>query len=104
MLIKAIFRLLLFFVSISSAVIACNGNLFTTNHVAYSSLKSNYSVFSHGSIGYDSLNDKRLKEINKIGVMVDDEDHFKKFNLNVYLHLQNLTYTKRNLNWVIFEL
>jgi len=94
MLINPVFRLLLFFVSISSAVIACDDNLFTPNPVVYSSLKSNYLIFSNSCIDYDSLNDNRLKEFYKMGVKVNEEYHFKKFNLNIYLHLQNLTYNK----------
>jgi len=94
MLIQAKFLPALFFVSISSAVIACDGSLFPSNPIVYSSLKSNYSVFSHAYIRYDSLNNNRLKDFYKMGVIMGDEYQFKKFNLNVYLHLQNLTYNK----------
>lgn len=70
------------------------GAPYTPYDIAYSSLKSNYSVFPQGIPDYDRLNDSRLKGFYQLDVRVDKKYPFKKFNLNVYLDIQNLTYNK----------
>ena len=70
------------------------GSPYTPYDIAYSSLKSNYSVFPQGVPDYSRLNDSRLKGFYQVDVRVDKKYPFKKFNLNVYLDIQNLTYNK----------
>jgi len=70
------------------------GTPYTPYDIAYSSLKSNYSIFPQGVPDYDRLNDNRLKGFYQLDVRVDKKYPFKKFNLNVYLDIQNLTYNK----------
>lgn len=70
------------------------GSPYTPYDIAYSSLKSNYSIFPQGVQDYDRLNDSRLKGFYQVDVRVDKKYPFKKFNLNVYLDIQNLTYNK----------
>ncbi|TCC94529.1 TonB-dependent receptor [Pedobacter frigiditerrae] len=70
------------------------GSPYTPYDIAYSSLKSNYSIFPQGVQDYDRLNDSRLKGFYQLDVRVDKKYPFKKFNLNVYLDIQNLTYNK----------
>ncbi|MFD0939338.1 TonB-dependent receptor [Pedobacter boryungensis] len=70
------------------------GTPYTPYDIAYSSLKSNYSIFPQGVPDYDRLNSNRLKGFYQLDVRVDKKYPFKKFNLNVYLDIQNLTYNK----------
>lgn len=70
------------------------GSPYTPYDIPYSSLKSNYSVFPQGVPDYDQLNSNRLKGFYQLDIRVDKKYPFKKFNLNVYLDIQNLTYNK----------
>lgn len=70
------------------------GAPYTPYDVPYSSLKSNYSIFPQGIQDYDRLNVNRLKDFYQLDVRVDKKYPFRKFNLNVYLDIQNLTYNK----------
>jgi hypothetical protein len=70
------------------------GSPYTPYDIAFSSLKSNYSIFPQGVQDYDRLNESRLKGFYQLDVRVDKKYPFKKFNLNVYLDIQNLTYNK----------
>ncbi|RZL48129.1 MAG: TonB-dependent receptor [Pedobacter sp.] len=70
------------------------GTPYTPYDIAYSSLKSNYSIFPQGVPDYDRLNDSRLKGFYQFDFRVDKKYPFKKFNLDVYLDIQNLTYNK----------
>lgn len=70
------------------------GSPYTPYDIAFSSLKSNYSIFPQGVQDYDRLNENRLKGFYQVDVRVDKKYPFKKFNLNVYLDIQNLTYNK----------
>jgi hypothetical protein len=70
------------------------GSPYIPYDIAFSSLKSNYSIFPQGVQDYDRLNESRLKGFYQLDVRVDKKYPFKKFNLNVYLDIQNLTYNK----------
>lgn len=70
------------------------GSPYTPYDIAYSSLKSNYSIFPQGIPDYDQLNTNRLSGFYQLDIRVDKKYPFKKFNLNVYLDIQNFTYNK----------
>jgi hypothetical protein len=70
------------------------GGPYTPYDIPYSSLKSNYSVYPQGIQDYDLLNVSKLKDFYQLDVRVDKKYPFRKFNLNVYLDIQNLTYNK----------
>ncbi|MFA6275756.1 MAG: TonB-dependent receptor [Pedobacter sp.] len=70
------------------------GSPYTPYDIAFSSLKSNYSIYPQGVQDYDRLNESRLKGFYQLDARVDKKYPFKKFNLNVYLDIQNLTYNK----------
>ncbi|WP_432714099.1 TonB-dependent receptor [Pedobacter sp.] len=70
------------------------GGPYTPYDLAYSSLKSNYSVYPQGVQDYDRLNVSKLKDFYQFDLRVDKKYPFRKFNLNVYLDIQNLTYNK----------
>ncbi|MEJ5964378.1 TonB-dependent receptor [Pedobacter immunditicola] len=70
------------------------GGPYTPYDISYSSLKSNYSVFPQGVQDYDRLNVNKLKDFYQFDLRVDKKYPFRKFNLNVYLDIQNLTYNK----------
>lgn len=70
------------------------GSPYTPYDIPYSSLKSNYSFYPQGIQNYDRLNVSRLKDFYQLDFRVDKKYPFKKFNLNVYLDIQNLTYNK----------
>jgi outer membrane receptor protein involved in Fe transport len=70
------------------------GAPYTPYDIAYSSLKNNYSVFPQGIPDYDQLNTNRLKGFYQFDIRVDKKYPFKKFNLNIYLDIQNLTNNK----------
>jgi hypothetical protein len=70
------------------------GGPYTPYDIAYSSLKSNYSVYPQGIQDYDRLNVSMLKDFYQLDVRVDKKYPFKKFNLNVYLDIQNITYNQ----------
>lgn len=79
---------------IGAKVRVSGGSPYTPYDIAYSSLKSNYSIFPQGVPDYDRLNNSRLKGFYQLDARVDKKYPFKKFNLNVYLDIQNLTYNK----------
>lgn len=70
------------------------GGPYTPYDISYSSLKSNYSVFPQGVQDYNRLNVNMLKDFYQFDLRVDKKYPFRKFNLNVYLDIQNLTYNK----------
>ncbi len=70
------------------------GTPYTPYDLLYSSLKSNYSVFPQGVQDYNRLNSNRLKDFYQVDLRVDKKYPFRKFNLNVYLDIQNLTSNK----------
>jgi hypothetical protein len=51
-------------------------------------------VFPQGIQEYDRLNNSLLKDFYQFDLRVDKKYPFRKFNLNVYLDIQDLTYNK----------
>ncbi|HUH33117.1 MAG TPA: hypothetical protein VLZ28_04135, partial [Daejeonella sp.] len=70
------------------------GSPYTPYDLQVSSLKSNYSIYPQGIQDYDRLNEGRLGDFYQLDLRVDKKYPFRKFNLNVYLDIQNLTYNK----------
>ena len=73
------------------------GTPYTPYNIPYSSLKVNYSVFPAGIPDYNRLNRNMLKSFYQIDARVDKKFPFKKFNLNLYLDIQNLSNNKYEL-------
>ena len=67
------------------------GTPYTPYDIPYSSLKTNYAVFPAGVPDYNRLNATNLKSFYQVDFRVDKKFPFKKFNLNLYLDIQNLT-------------
>ncbi|MET4083511.1 hypothetical protein ABIB40_003483 [Pedobacter sp. UYP30] len=73
------------------------GTPYTPYNISYSSLKVNYAIFPAGIPDYNRLNANTLKSFYQIDFRVDKKFPFKKFNLNLYLDIQNLTNNKYEL-------
>ena len=73
------------------------GSPYTPYDIPYSSLKSNYTVYPAGIPDYTLLNTSMLKQFYQVDLRVDKKYPFKKFNLNLYLDIQNLTNNKYEL-------
>ncbi|MGY3053443.1 hypothetical protein ACVWYG_001643 [Pedobacter sp. UYEF25] len=73
------------------------GTPYTPYNIPYSSLKVNYTVFPAGIPDYNRLNANMLKSFYQIDARVDKKFPFKKFNLNLYLDIQNLSNNKYQL-------
>jgi CarboxypepD_reg-like domain/TonB-dependent Receptor Plug Domain len=67
------------------------GSPYTPYNINTSSLKSNYTVNPQGIPDYNLLNTKLLGAFYQIDARLDKKYPFKKFNLNFYLDLQNIT-------------
>ena len=72
------------------------GTPFTPYNIAASSLKSNFDVTNAGVINYQLLNTQRADGFYQIDFRVDKKYNFKKWNLDVYLDIQNLTNNVNN--------
>lgn len=70
------------------------GSPYTPYDISASSLKSNYSIYPQGIQDYDHLNENRLGDFYQLDLRLDKKYPFRKFSLNVYLDIQNLTYNK----------
>ncbi len=70
------------------------GSPYTPYDIGFSSLKSNYSIYPQGIQDYTQLNTQYLANFYQLDIRVDKKYPFKKFSLNVYLDIQNLTYNK----------
>ncbi|MBC7744488.1 MAG: TonB-dependent receptor [Flavobacterium sp.] len=77
------------------------GSPFTPYNIASSSLKTNYSVYPQGIQDYDRLNEGRLKDFYQLDLRVDKKYPFRKFSLNIYMDIQNLTYNKYQLQPIL---
>lgn len=66
------------------------GNPYTPTDVEYSSLVTVWDVNQRGLPDYDLLNTQRLKLAHQLDVRVDKKYFFKKWNLDLYLDIQNL--------------
>lgn len=73
------------------------GSPYTDYDIPYSSLKTSYSVLPSGVKDYDRLNADRLGSFYQVDVRVDKKYPFKRFNLNIFIDIQNLTNNKYQL-------
>ncbi|TSD67359.1 TonB-dependent receptor [Inquilinus sp. KBS0705] len=73
------------------------GSPYTPYNIVSSTIKSNYAIFPQGIPDWGQLNTERLKDFYQIDVRVDKKYPFRKFTLNVYLDIQNLTYNQYQL-------
>lgn len=77
------------------------GSPYTPYDIATSTLKSNYSIFPQGIPNWSQLNTQRLSNFYQVDARVDKKYPFKKFTLNVYFDVQNLTYNQYQLQSVL---
>ncbi len=73
------------------------GSPYTPYNVSSSSLKSNYYIYPKGIQDWSLLNSKQLNDFYQVDARVDKKYPFKKFTLNLYLDIQNLTYNQYQL-------
>ncbi len=67
-----------------------SGTPYTPYDVFNSSQKDNWNVVNRGIFDYDRLNESRLPDFHKLDFRLDKNFYFDKWNLNVFLDLQNL--------------
>jgi hypothetical protein len=65
------------------------GTPYTPYDVAFSSLRQNWDVNRSGVFNYNQLNTLRNKAAHQLDIRVDKKYFFKKWNLNLYLDIQN---------------
>ncbi|TFF37089.1 TonB-dependent receptor [Mucilaginibacter psychrotolerans] len=73
------------------------GSPYTPYNISSSTLKSNYAIFPQGIPDWQQLNSRQLNNFYQLDVRVDKKYPFKRFTLNVYLDIQNLTYNQYQL-------
>jgi hypothetical protein len=66
------------------------GSPYTPFDVATSSLKSSWDVNGRGLLDYNQLNTQREADFHQLNVRVDKKWFLKKFNINLYIDIQNL--------------
>ena len=67
------------------------GSPYTPDNLSASSLFSNYNLQPEAIPDYHQLNSKLLTSFYQADIRVDKKYYFKKFTLNLYLDIQNLT-------------
>lgn len=67
------------------------GAPYTPYNVASSSLKSNYAIYPQGIQDWNQLNADRLGDFYQVDMRVDKKYPFRKFTLNLYFDIQNIT-------------
>ena len=77
------------------------GSPYTPYDVAATSLKNNFTIYPQGIQDYDRLNENRLSDFYQVDLRIDKKYPFRKFSLNVYLDIQNLTYNKYELQPIL---
>lgn len=70
---------------------ANTGTPYTPYDIPESSLKSNFDVTNAGITNYKLLNTERIDGFYQIDLRVDKKYNFKKWNLDVFIDIQNLT-------------
>jgi hypothetical protein len=73
------------------------GSPYTPYDVATSSLKSNYAVYPKGIQNWNLLNSITLNDFYQVDMRVDKKYPFRKFTLNLYFDIQNITGNKYQL-------
>ncbi|CAN5573999.1 TonB-dependent receptor [soil metagenome] len=74
-----------------------SGSPYTPYNVAASSLKSNYDVLNEGINDNTLVNSQRIDQFYQIDIRVDKKYNYKKWMLDVYLDIQNITNKKTTL-------
>jgi hypothetical protein len=77
------------------------GSPYTPYNVSTSSLKSNFSIYPQGIQDYNQLNQARLNDFYQVDLRIDKKYPFRKFSLNIFLDIQNLTYNKYQLQPIL---
>ncbi|POY34801.1 ferric aerobactin receptor [Solitalea longa] len=67
------------------------GAPYTPFDVAFSAEKSNWFIHPSGTYDYDQLNTLRLGNFYQLDLRLDKKYPFKKWNLNFYMDIQNIT-------------
>jgi hypothetical protein len=67
------------------------GSPYTPYNISASSLKANYYIYPEGIPDYNALNSKLLGDFYQVDARLDKKYLFKKFTLNIYVDIQNLT-------------
>ncbi|MEY3678466.1 MAG: hypothetical protein RI924_607, partial [Bacteroidota bacterium] len=67
------------------------GSPYTPLNLVTSSLKTNYDIFPRGVPDFDRLNSIYLDTFYQLDFRIDKKYPFRKFNLNVFLDVQNIT-------------
>ncbi|NVK53048.1 MAG: TonB-dependent receptor [Flavobacteriaceae bacterium] len=70
------------------------GQPYTPYDAAASAKKANYDVANKGILDYSKLNSERFDTYTQLDVRVDKTWYWKKFSLNFYIDVQNLTASK----------
>jgi hypothetical protein len=66
------------------------GTPYTPYNIAYSSLKQVWDVNQTGLSDYSLLNTQRNKPAHQLDLRIDKKYFFKKWNLNIYVDIQNV--------------
>ena len=77
------------------------GSPYTPYNVYTSSLKSNFNIYPQGIQDYNQLNQARLNDFYQVDLRIDKKYPFRKFSLNIFLDIQNLTYNKYQLQPIL---
>ena len=73
------------------------GNPYTPYNIDESMYKYNWDVTGQGLPDYNRLNEKRIGTFYQLDIRVDKKFNFKKWSLNLYLDIQNITNSKTEL-------
>jgi hypothetical protein len=74
------------------------GAPFTPYDIANSALKVNWDIRNEGILDYSQLNGSRLKPYQQLDIRIDKKWYFKRWNINPYLDLQNITFSTEDQN------
>lgn len=74
-----------------------SGNPYTPYNVTESMYKPNWDVTGQGIPDYTLLNTERIEQFYQFDLRVDKKYAFKKWSLNLYLDIQNITGTQTTL-------
>lgn len=86
---------------IGAKVRLTGGSPFTPYDIALSSRKENFTIYPQGIQDFDRLNEQQLNDFYQVDLRIDKKYPFKKFSLNIYLDIQNLTYNQYELQPVL---
>lgn len=70
------------------------GSPYTPYNISTSSLKTNYAIYQRGIQDFNQLNNRILGSFYQVDARLDKKYPFKKFTLNIYVDIQNITNNK----------